>query len=175
MWAQQKAMRSCTASTTASRESAGAPMRVTSGPTRTSVPFDALVIGRPVALDVNLEPQFLGGRLHGRDQLESICKRDDEPAVETIGDLSTGHQQHDERQELREPDEPQVFLFAGQLPHLVAEDHVDHLPGQRRGESAVRVAREIGMAQCLAAGRSCVADQSRRMEGGVLGDAHFSW
>jgi hypothetical protein len=101
---------------------------------------------------------------HRRDQLESVCERDDEPAIEAIGDLSTGQKQHDERQELCESDEPQVFLFPGQLPHLVAEDHVDHLPGQRRGESAVRVAREIGMAQCLAAGRSDVADQSRRME-----------
>ena len=84
-----------------------------------------------------------------RDQLESVCERDDEPAIEAVGDLAAGQKQHDERQELREPDEAQILHFPGQLPHLVAEDHVDHLPGQRRGESAVRVAREIGMAQCL--------------------------
>ena len=77
-----------------------------------------------------------------RDQFESVCERDDEPAIETIGNLSAGQKQHDERQELCEPDEPQIFLFPGQLPHLVAEDHVDHLPGQRRGESTIRVTRE---------------------------------
>ena len=40
----------------------------------------------------------------GRDQLESVGERDDEPAIEAVGDLPAGQQQHDERQELREAD-----------------------------------------------------------------------
>ena len=36
--------------------------------------LDARIVGRPVALDMNLELQFLGGRLHRRDQFEIILE-----------------------------------------------------------------------------------------------------
>ena len=34
--------------------------------------FDARVVGRPIALDMNLDLHFLGGRFHRRDQFEII-------------------------------------------------------------------------------------------------------
>ena len=46
------------------------------------------------------------------------AQRDDEPAIEAIGDLSAGQQQHDERQELREPDVAPDTQLAGVSSHI---------------------------------------------------------
>ncbi len=124
--------------------------------------------------DLGLPRQREDEQRRGGDQLESVGQRDDEPPVEAVGDLPAWQQQHDERQELREADVAEIGLAVRQLPHLVAEHHVDHLPGQRGREPAVRVAREIGMAQRLPGRRKGIAGQSGEW-GRVLGDAYFSW
>ena len=55
-------------------------------------------------IDLGLPGQREQQQRRGGEQLEPVGQRDDEAAVEAVGDLPAGQQQHDERQELREAD-----------------------------------------------------------------------
>ena len=96
------------------------------------------------------EPQQDGGAR----ELGGVGAGDDDAAVEAVGDLPARQHHREERQELREADEAEIERIAREPPHLESRDDVDHLPGQRAGQPAEGVTREVGLAQRLQGRRS---------------------
>ena len=90
----------------------------------------------------------------GAGEFRRVGAGDDDAAIEAVRHLAAGQHHRQERQELRETDQPQVERIARDLPHLETRDHVDHLPCQRARQATKGVTREIGLAQRLQGRRS---------------------
>ena len=96
--------------------------------------------------------------------LRGHAQRDDARAVVAV-DHVAGHQhQRQRRQELQQAHQPQVPGRAGQVVHLPADGHHQHLAGGHAGQARPPQAHEVAAGQQFAGGHGGDHRRDRRLD-----------
>jgi hypothetical protein len=86
-----------------------------------------------------------------------VADHDDYAPVELVRDVSGKQYQTQKRQKLRQTDEAEIQHMSGDVIHLPADRHDDHLRGNGGEKSRAQVQREVAVLQ------------NRESAGGVIG------
>ena len=78
---------------------------------------------------------------------DDIARRENRFSIVAVRDLSGRQHQHDERQELREPDQAEIERILGDRIHLPAHRDALHLYRERGDEPRDEIQREVAMLQ----------------------------
>ena len=71
----------------------------------------------------------------GGQERHAVAPPQHGPAVEPVGDLAGGQHQEELRNELGEPDQPEMQRAVGELIDMPADNDADHLEGGGRGDA----------------------------------------
>jgi len=97
------------------------------------------------------------------------AEENDEPPVVAVGRMPGEQRQAEERQELRQSDEPQIEHPAGDVIHLPTHRDDDHLRRQGGEQPAAQIEGEIALFENREAARNQGRTQEPRVSGTLKG------